>query len=220
MLQSMAAAAERVFRMLDEEEEEQTAGVHASREVVRDGQTVTEPVRIEDVEASVTFDHVRFGYTEDKIIINDFSADIRSGKKIAIVGPTGAGKTTIVKLLMRFYDLNGGSISIGGYDVGVLRPQRAARDVRHGAAGHLAVLRYDYGKHPLRPSGRDRRGGHRGGQGRARPPLRADAARGLRNGAQRGRDQRLAGAEAAFDHRAHHPRRSEDSYPRRSDQLG
>ena len=116
MLQSMAAAAERVFRMLDEEEEEQTAGVHASREVVRDGQTVTEPVRIEDVEASVTFDHVRFGYTEDKIIINDFSADIRSGKKIAIVGPTGAGKTTIVKLLMRFYDLNGGSISIGGYD--------------------------------------------------------------------------------------------------------
>ena len=77
MLQSMAAAAERVFRMLDEEEEEQTAGVHASREVVRDGQTVTEPVRIEDVEASVTFDHVRFGYTEDKIIINDFSADIQ-----------------------------------------------------------------------------------------------------------------------------------------------
>ena len=57
---------------------------------------MTEPVRIEDVEASVTFDHVRFGYTEDKIIINDFSADIRSGKKIAIVGPTGAGKTTIV----------------------------------------------------------------------------------------------------------------------------
>ena len=116
MLQSMAAAAERVFRMLNEEEEVQKALVHATREVVRDGQTVTEPVNIGDVEACVKFDHVKFGYTEDKIIINDFSADIKSGKKIAIVGPTGAGKTTIVKLLMRFYDLNGGSISVGGYD--------------------------------------------------------------------------------------------------------
>ena len=116
MLQSRAAAAERVFRMLNEEEEVQKALVHATREVVRDGQTVTEPVNIGDVEACVKFDHVKFGYTEDKIIINDFSADIKSGKKIAIVGPTGAGKTTIVKLLMRFYDLNGGSISVGGYD--------------------------------------------------------------------------------------------------------
>lgn len=94
MLQSMAAAAERVFRMLNEEEEVQKALVHATREVVRDGQTVTEPVNIGDVEACVKFDHVKFGYTEDKIIINDFSADIKSGKKIAIVGPTGAGKTT------------------------------------------------------------------------------------------------------------------------------
>ncbi len=115
MLQSMAAAAERVFRTLDEEEEVQKALVHATREVVRDGQTVTEPVNIGDVEACVKFDHVKFGYTEDKIIINDFSADIKSGKKIAIVGPTGAGKTTIVKLLMRFYDLND-DISVGGYD--------------------------------------------------------------------------------------------------------
>ena len=69
------------------------------------------------ITGDVTFDHVRFGYTPEKIIINDFSASVRQGQKIAIVGPTGAGKTTIVKLLMRFYELNGGRILIDGYDI-------------------------------------------------------------------------------------------------------
>lgn len=104
MIQSTAAAAERIFEFLAEDEEPQKAESHA-------------PISIGDVKASVEFDHVKFGYNEDKIIIHDFSAQVKEGQKIAIVGPTGAGKTTMVKLLMRFYDLNGGSISIDGNDI-------------------------------------------------------------------------------------------------------
>ena len=102
MLQSTAAAAERVFEFLEEPEEDQM---------------VENPSSIADIQGNVTFDHVKFGYRPDKIIINDFSAEISAGKKIAIVGPTGAGKTTLVKLLMRFYDVNGGSIKIDGKDI-------------------------------------------------------------------------------------------------------
>ncbi|MBR7007734.1 MAG: ABC transporter ATP-binding protein [Ruminococcus sp.] len=104
MVQSAAAASERVFEFLEEDEEPQKAEHHA-------------PVAIGDVTANVTFDHVKFGYDPEKIIIHDFSAQVKNGQKIAIVGPTGAGKTTLVKLLMRFYDLNGGSISIDGHDI-------------------------------------------------------------------------------------------------------
>lgn len=102
VLQSTAAAAERVFEFLGEEEE------------VDD---VTEGVDPKDVEGAVEFKNVHFGYNEDKIIINDFSAKIKPGQRVAIVGPTGAGKTTIVKLLMRFYELNGGSIEIDGHNI-------------------------------------------------------------------------------------------------------
>ena len=94
MLQSTAAASERVFEFLEGPEEDQT---------------VENPVSVENLQGNVEFEHVRFGYNEDKIIINDFSADVKEGQKIAIVGPTGAGKTTMIKLLMRFYDVNGGS---------------------------------------------------------------------------------------------------------------
>ena len=93
MLQSTAAASERVFEFLEGPEEDQT---------------VENPVSVENLQGNVEFEHVRFGYNEDKIIINDFSADVKEGQKIAIVGPTGAGKTTMIKLLMRFYDVNGG----------------------------------------------------------------------------------------------------------------
>ena len=102
MLQSTAAASERVFEFLDEEEEPQIA---------------EHPVSIEGLKGNVEFDHVSFGYQPDKIIVHDFSADIKDGQKIAIVGPTGAGKTTMVKLLMRFYDVNSGSIRIDGHDL-------------------------------------------------------------------------------------------------------
>lgn len=102
MVQSMAAAAERVFEFLEEEEEEQV---------------VANPQSVETITGQVTFDHVKFGYKEDQVIIQDFSAKIRPGQKIAIVGPTGAGKTTIVKLLMRFYDVNSGSICLDDTDI-------------------------------------------------------------------------------------------------------
>ena len=102
LLQSTAAASERVFEFLEEEEEDQT---------------VEHPVSVEGLEGNVTFDHVHFGYNEDKIIINDFSADVKNGQKIAIVGPTGAGKTTMIKLLMRFYDVNSGAILVDGHNV-------------------------------------------------------------------------------------------------------
>lgn len=102
VLQSTVAAAERVFEFLDEKEETLETQM---------------PVKLDEIEGRVTFDHVKFGYNEDKLIIKDFSADIKPGQKIAIVGPTGAGKTTIVKLLMRFYDLNDGRILLDGYDI-------------------------------------------------------------------------------------------------------
>ena len=101
-VQSMAAAAERVFEFLDETEEEQSP---------------EDPVIPENVTGAVRFDHVSFGYDPEKIIIGDFSADVKAGQKIAIVGPTGAGKTTIVKLLMRFYDVNSGTITLDGIDI-------------------------------------------------------------------------------------------------------
>lgn len=102
ILQSAMAAAERVFEFLDEAEEEPAPAHPASTEGIR---------------GEVTFDHVRFGYTPEKVIIHDFSAHIAPGQKIAIVGPTGAGKSTVVKLLMRFYDVTGGRILIDGRDI-------------------------------------------------------------------------------------------------------
>ena len=102
MLQSAAAAAERVFEFLDEEEEEQT---------------VEHPVSMDQLTGAVSFEHVRFGYTPDKIVIQDFSCEVKPGQMVAIVGPTGAGKTTMVKLLMRFYDVNSGRICLDGHDI-------------------------------------------------------------------------------------------------------
>lgn len=102
MLQSTAAASERVFEFLEEDEEDQTA---------------EHPVSIEGLEGRVEFDHVKFGYHADHTIIHDFSAKVEPGQKIAIVGPTGAGKTTMVKLVMRFYDVNSGAIRVDGHDI-------------------------------------------------------------------------------------------------------
>lgn len=102
LLQSSAAASERVFEFLEEPEEDQH---------------VENPVDIAGLSGDVQFDHVSFGYRPDRIIIHDFSAEVRDGQKIAIVGPTGAGKTTMVKLLMRFYDVNGGAIRVDGQDI-------------------------------------------------------------------------------------------------------
>ncbi len=102
MLQSMAAATERVFEFLEEEEEEQY---------------VENAVQDKEIKGSVSFENVAFGYNEDKIIIHNFNSEVKPGQTVAIVGPTGAGKTTMVKLLMRFYDVNQGAIRIDGYDI-------------------------------------------------------------------------------------------------------
>ncbi len=115
MLQSTMAAAERVFEFLDEGEEEQESFMHEVLEDPISGQERN--VTIDDLDGSVEFWHVDFGYTRDKRIINDFNAKVKPGQKIAIVGPTGAGKTTIVKLLMRFYDIDNGAIRLNDWDV-------------------------------------------------------------------------------------------------------
>lgn len=108
MLQSTAAASERVFDFLEAEEMPEEEVEISTEEAAK-------------LPSDVTFDHVRFGYNPDKIIIKDFSLDVSAGQKIAIVGPTGAGKTTLVKLLMRFYELNSGKITIGGQDISKMK---------------------------------------------------------------------------------------------------
>lgn len=102
MMQTTAASAERVFEFLEEEEEIEV---------------LENPVDIRSLEGNVSFEHVHFGYNPEQTIIKDFSVDVKEGQKVAIVGPTGAGKTTLIKLLMRFYDVNGGSIKIDGHDI-------------------------------------------------------------------------------------------------------
>jgi ATP-binding cassette subfamily B protein len=112
VLQSTAAAAERVFEFLAEHEEvAETAN----------------PVELAKIKGAVKFDHVKFGYYPDKTIIKDFTADVQPGQRIAIVGPTGAGKTTIVNLLMRFYDVDQGAITVDGVDIRDMRRADARR---------------------------------------------------------------------------------------------
>ena len=119
-VQSMTAASERVFEFLDEAEEDQT---------------VENPVVLEHPQGAVKFDHVRFGYDPEQVVIKDFSADVKPGQKIAIVGPTGAGKTNIIKLLMRFYDVQSGSVSLDGHDI---------RDFnRHDLRDHFGMVLQD-----------------------------------------------------------------------------
>ena len=101
MIQAMIAASERVFEFLEETEEAETK----------------HPLTVGNIQGNVTFDHVKFGYNEDQIIIHDFSVKVKKGQKIAIVGPTGAGKTTMVKLLMRFYNVTDGKILIDGNNI-------------------------------------------------------------------------------------------------------
>lgn len=102
MVQQALAASERVFEFLDEKEEVETA---------------TKPLPVDKIKGNIEFKHVQFGYNEGRIIIKDFSAKVKQGAKVAIVGPTGAGKSTMIKLLMRFFDVNSGAILVDGHDV-------------------------------------------------------------------------------------------------------
>ncbi len=141
ILQQTAAAAERVFEFLAEPEMSRYPASH----------------QLEKATGRVEFKDVHFGYNPQQPIIKAFSAEIQPGQKIAIVGLTGAGKTTMVKLLMRFYDVNTGAILVDGHDVRDFTAPRSAADVRHGPAGHLVVQRHHHGQHPLRPTRRHRR---------------------------------------------------------------
>ena len=114
ILQQIAAAAERIFEFLDEEEEKED-NIKAYINTGFDKEN--EPLSKVDIRGNVDFINVHFGYSPDKTVINDFSASIKEGQKVAIVGPTGAGKTTIVKLLMRFYEVNDGAILLDGHDI-------------------------------------------------------------------------------------------------------
>ena len=185
MLQSMAAAAERVFEFLGEEEEDQKA----------------DPARRADpaiIDGTVRFDHVKFGYTPDKTIIHDFTCDVKPGQKVAIVGPTGAGKTTMVKLLMRFYDVDSGTILLNGHNV---------RDFDRSALreGFGMVLQDTWlFKGTIMENIRYGR-------------LDATDEEVI---AAAGRLQRQPGPEAAFDHRPGHPGRQPHPDPGRGHQLG
>jgi ATP-binding cassette subfamily B multidrug efflux pump len=130
-VQSMAAACERVFEFLAEPEMADESG---------------KTKEIQNVRGDISFSHVRFGYDPERVVIKDFSDDVRSGQKIAIVGPTGAGKTTMVNLLMRFYELDGGKISIDGVDIADVRRENVRAQFGMVLAGHLAVRRDAAGK--------------------------------------------------------------------------
>ena len=186
VLQSAVASAERVFELLDEPEEQPD---------------VANPKVLSSIQGHVVLDDVSFRYEEDKPLIEEFNLDVKPGQTVAIVGPTGAGKTTIVNLLMRFYEIDGGSHldrrrGHSGHDA-----QRAALPLRHGPPGHVAVHRKHPREHRLRPGGRHRGRDDRRGDCRARGPLRPDAAQRLRHRARRRRDQRLAGRATAAHHR-------------------
>ena len=190
MLQSMAAAAERVFEFLNEDEEDQLA----------------DPARRADpanIDGQVTFDHVRFGYTPDKTVIHNFSCNVRPGQKVAIVGPTGAGKTTMVKLLMRFYDVDAGAITLNGHNVrdfdrSALREGfgMVLQDTWLFKGTIMENIRYG------RLDATDEEV-HCRCQGRERRPLYPHIARRLPDGAERGCLQCQSGTEAAFDDCAH-----------------
>ena len=153
VLQSAVASAERVFELLDEPEE------------VADP---AEPKRITDASGAVAFQDVSFRYEPEKPLIDDLNLTVEPGATIAIVGPTGAGKTTLVNLLMRFYEIDSGHILVDGVDTREPTPRRPAAHLRDGPPGHLAVPRHDPREHRLRPPRRNR-GGDRGRRrGRAR----------------------------------------------------
>ena len=205
VFQQTAAAAERVFEFLAEDEE------------IPD---TLDPVLPEAIEGHVEFQNVRFGYDEDKEIIHDFSADIEPGQRIAIVGPTGAGKTTMVKLLMRFYDVDEGAILVDGTNVKEFRREdlrcmfgMVLQDTWLYNDTIMENIRYGW------PGASDDEV-IAAAQGRPGRPLCAHPARGLRSGDQRRGHQYLPGPEAAPDHRPRHPARPQDADPGRGDQFG
>ena len=141
-LQNAIACAGRVFELIDEEPQ------------IPDPEP--EKPLPEDDMGHVSLEHVAFSYTPEKKLIEDFNLDVKKGEMVAIVGPTGCGKTTLINLLMRFYDVDSGSIRIGGTDIRDMKRENAAEWLWYGAAGYVAAQRYDPRQHPDGTSGRQR----------------------------------------------------------------
>ena len=170
LLQSGVASAERVFEVLDAPEQMPD---HA------------QPTVLDDPHGRVEFENVSFSYTPGTPLIENLDLVVEPGQTVAIVGPTGAGKTTLVNLVMRFYELDAGRITLDGVDITDLTRRGLAVGDRHGPAGHLALRRHHPREHRLRQPCRVRRAGAGGGAGDLCRPVRALAARRLRHGARR-----------------------------------
>ena len=204
VLQSAVASAERIFELLDEPEE------------------IPDPVApnlIENAVGAVTFEDVSFRYEPDKPLIDDLNLDVKAGQTIAIVGPTGAGKTTLVNLLMRFYEIDGGRITVDGIDTRETTRDNLRRTfgmvlqdtwLFHGTISeNIGYGREDATEAEIVAAA----------EGRPRRPLRADPAGRLRDGDRRRRDERVGRREAAPDDRPGLPGRPADPDPRRGDRA-
>ena len=170
-LQNSVACAERVFALVDEPAQLPEA----------EG-----ALELGEVSGAVTLDHVRFGYAPERPILTDVDLEVAPGQRIALVGHTGCGKTTMINLLMRFYDVDAGAVRMDGHDIRDLARDEPARHVRHGAAGHVGAPRHRAREHPLRPARRHRRGGRR----RRREAFADDFIRRCRGATTRARRQR------------------------------
>ena len=200
--QNSIVSAARVFALLDEEPEVPEA---------KDAVVLSHPkgeIRISDVS---------FSYSPDVPLIEGLNLSVHPGQRIAIVGPTGCGKTTLINLLMRFYDVREGSISVDGHDIRRSYPSVAPAGLRDGPPGHLAALGLHSGQHRLRPPGRHRGGDYRRRQKSPRPQLHYADAAGLRYRHRRRGRQPLPGPEAAALHRPDYALPAADADSRRGD---
>lgn len=163
-LQSSLAAAERVFKVIDEPPE--PADLESA-------------APLENAQGDVELSHVSFGYQKDQVILKDFSMKAPKGSLIAIVGPTGAGKTTFINLLMRFYDIDSGSILVDGRNISDITREKPPAFLLHGPPGHLALLRHHLRKYRLRAARRHQGRGDRRGKGGQDPHLHRKPSPGL-----------------------------------------
>ena len=211
-----AAGAQRVFDLMDQQPEQDQGYVElVNAKKDESGNLVEVPQRTNlwawkhphqadgtvtytQMEGGVVFDDVDFGYDENKLVLHNISLWAKPGQKIAFVGATGAGKTTITNLINRFYDIADGKIRYDGININKIKKSRFAPLVRHGAPGNPPVHRHGNGQYPLRQAGRNRRRMHRGGETRQRRQLYPPASRRLQHDARRRRREPFSRSAPAF----------------------